>query len=250
MKRLTMASRAYHEEEEDTTCTKTRRDLLVWTTRADRSEQITRKPISIPVRDARADLLNLKLLIKKDRKMMTSLCDRPAVLDPRSNSLVEHNSSSSQSRLIIIYSKKNKKLAAEDDVGSPPDTFWQKTIRHHHSIRRHTKRMRCDANQAQQQKKYSEELIRNSEVGADQKGNSEFRTLVSKNQALKFTARFVKSARPVGRSRGNTIALPSPPTPNKQINKELCLNNYKKKVALKQGISSPPEPPPLHLRLV
>jgi hypothetical protein len=130
MKRLTMASRAYHEEEEDTTCTKTRRDLLVWTTRADRSEQITRKPISIPVRDARADLLNLKLLIKKDRKMMTSLCDRPAVLDPRSNSLVEHNSSSSQSRLIIIYSKKNKKLAAGDDVGSPPDTcaFWQKTI--------------------------------------------------------------------------------------------------------------------------
>jgi hypothetical protein len=126
MKRLTMASRAYHEEEEDTTCTKTRRDLLVWTTRADRSEQITRKPISIPVRDARADLLSLKLLIKKDRKMMTSLCDRPAVLDPRSNSLVEHNSSS-QSRLIIIL-KKNKKLAAEDDVGSPPDTFWQKTI--------------------------------------------------------------------------------------------------------------------------
>jgi hypothetical protein len=141
---------------------------------------------------------------------------------------VEHNSSSSQSRLIIIYSKKNKNLAAGDDVGSALVPFWQKA----------------------QQIKYSEELIRNSEVGADQKGNSEFRTLVSKNQALKFTARFVKSARPVGRSRGNTIALPSPPTPNKQINKELCLNNYKKKVALKQGISSPPEPPPLHLRLV
>jgi hypothetical protein len=111
MKRLTMASRAYHEEEEDTTCTKTRRDLLVWTTRADRSEQITRKPISIPVRDARADLLNLKLLIKKDRKMMTSLCDRPAVLDPRSNSR-------GTQLLLLAVAADNNLLQEEQKFGS------------------------------------------------------------------------------------------------------------------------------------